>query len=119
MPRDSYRLHFSLSISDLLDEARSETIASRIRKLSLEKEVFREKLVKHSGEVSSHRQALKREISLASDELQLVSRLVDFYETKFAQGTVEFNTLARARLELLNVHRSLGRLSAQLHELEQ
>jgi hypothetical protein len=118
LPRDSYRLHLSLSLSDLVDASGAEIAESRFLKLRCEQEALLLTLRRRDGEDSLRRVALRREIGLVSDERQLVERLVEFYETKFEQGSAEFNTLVRARLELIDVNRSINRLHTELRGLQ-
>ena len=58
--------------------------------------------------------ATRRELTLLAEELGLVRQLVTYNEMLFANGKTEFDVLARAKLQLLNLSRAISELSRQL-----
>jgi outer membrane protein TolC len=102
LPRDTYRLTLALPIHELLDFSRE-----RQARLKLEESRLRlaELRMSHAVEKSSadrRSAAALAELILLREEEELVRRLVRYYEVQFEQGEVRFDTLLRARLQLLN-----------------
>ncbi len=118
IPRDTYRLTLSLSLSDLLDASKhTEAILQMARLKHL-----RTKLLDRQDKV---RQILIRKLSvieqetrLATEELRMVNEIVHFRQMLFDQGKIHFDVLIRSKLDLLNATRSLHRLDLQQFELQ-
>ena len=54
--------------------------------------------------------ATRQELALLADELGLVRQLVAYNEMLFAEGKTEFDVLARAKLQLLNLSRVIAQV---------
>ena len=119
LPRDSYRLTLSLSLNDILDFGRKASA-----RVGLDESITRLKQL-HSRQAAArsaeHRRmtALIDEIRSLRDELVLVQQLVRYYELQFEQGEIRFDTLLRARLQLLNTKSSVLRLEHALRNYEE
>jgi outer membrane protein TolC len=112
LPKDSYRLNISLSLSDVLDfqkHARAQLdlgIANaRLRKLEADQAAVRE-----AG--GKHQESAQGELALFREELAIVERLVRYNELLFENGKIAFDVLARSRLQLIGVRKSMLQLQA-------
>ena len=116
IPKDSYRLNLSLSLSDVLDfskhsRARLELdmATARLRRLDADQQAAREMLAKQT-------ESLKSDLALLHEELTLIQRLVRFNELLFEQGKIQFDGLTRSRLQLLSVRKNILQLQWRLHD---
>jgi outer membrane protein TolC len=116
IPRDSYRLTISLSISDLIDGSQHSLAQLKLARLAVEREsrIRQFSLEKRAARIRVDQ--LKSDIASQEDELRLLDRIVSFQEAAFQQGSASFVTVARARIDVLNARRSLVRLRNQLRE---
>jgi outer membrane protein TolC len=114
-PRDTYRITLSLSINDILDERRYERACISLEECSAKLEHLRAaRAVKHDQEIR-RLASIQSDLRLQQEELDLVQKLVRYYELQFEQGEIRFDTLLRARLQLLNVRASILRLQNSLY----
>jgi len=109
LPRDSYRLTLSLGLDQLLRAPDHDRALIRLRSAGLElarirAQVSQRRYVRNMGET-----AAQRELSILTEELSLVEQLVAYNEMLFAEGKIEFDVLARAKLQLLNLSRAIAR----------
>jgi outer membrane protein TolC len=116
VPKDSYRLNLSLSLSDVLDfskhsRARLELdiAKARLRRLDADQQAACEMVAKQT-------ESLKSDLALLHEELTLVQRLVRFNELLFEQGKIQFDGLTRSRLQLLSVRKNILQLQRRLHD---
>lgn len=117
VPRDDYRLTLSLSLNDILDfSGHSQAILQRDR---LQLEYQRRQLV-----LARSRCSLQQELCTSSEELRSLSaelsvlrELVHFNELRFEQGKIEYDVLARSKLEVINLQRNIKRLCNQKAQL--
>lgn len=114
IPKDSYRLNLSLSLSDVLDfskQARAELerdlAGARLRKLDADQAAARE-----AGR--SRDQLAQRELALFYEEIALIERVVRYHELLFEDGKIPFDVLARSRLQLIGARKSMLQLQATL-----
>jgi hypothetical protein len=114
LPKDSYRLNVSLSLSDVLDfpkHARAllelEITNARLRKFDADQAVARE-----AGR--RRHESAQGELALFHEELVLIERLVHYNELLFEDGKIAFDVLARSRLQLIGVRKSMLQLQATL-----
>ena len=114
-PRDTYRITLSLSINDILDERRYERACASLEESSAKLGRLRAaRAVKHDQEI--HRLAsIQSDLRFQQEELDLVQKLVRYYELQFEQGEIRFDALLRARLQLLNVRANILRLQNSLY----
>jgi outer membrane protein TolC len=116
IPKDSYRLNLSLSLSDVLDfskhsRARLELdlAKARLQRLDGEQQAAREMRVEQT-------ESLKSDLALLHEELTHVQRLVRFNELLFEQGKIQFDVLTRSRMQLLSVRKNILQLQRRLHD---
>ena len=117
LPRDAYRLTFSLSLNEvMLSPAHTQAIIE-LKKL---KAAFSLRMLQRiqARELIKHQQAvLQDQLESLSKELSIVEELLHFNELRFQQGRIEYDALARTKLELLGVQRSIQRVREQQTEL--
>jgi outer membrane protein TolC len=114
IPKDNYRLNVSLSLSDVLDfpkHARAqlelEIAKARLHKLDTDQAAAREAGRKRQASAQG-------ELALFHEELALIERLVRYNELLFEDGKIAFDVLARSRLQLIGVRKSMLQLQATL-----
>jgi Outer membrane efflux protein len=114
IPKDSYRLNVSLSISDVLDfpkHARAQV------ELDMAKARFRKFNADRAAALEAERrrhESARGELALFHEELALIQRLVRYNELLFENGKIEFDVLARSRLQLIGVRKNMLRLQATM-----
>jgi len=113
LPRDAYRLTVSLSLNDVLMssahtqailelEKLRETLSMRRIQHARERRIFEEQLT-----------ATRIELEHLEKELAIVQELLRFNQLRFEQGKIEFDALARTKLELLGLQRSIQSVRQQ------
>jgi hypothetical protein len=112
IPKDSYRLNLSLSLSDVLDfskhtraELERDIASARLRKLDADQAAARE-----AGR--RRHQSADGELALFHEELAIIERIVRYNELLFEEGKISFDVLARSRLQLIGVRKSMLQLQA-------
>jgi len=118
LPRDAYRLTFSLSLNEvLLSPAHTQAIIEleRLRTAfslrSLQANHARYLLVQQQAALQEQLESLKKELTIIED-------LLHFNELRFQQGRIEYDALARTKLDILSVRRSILRVHQQQSEME-
>jgi len=66
---------------------------------------------------ASRTKDLELERDLSQSELAQVQQLLEFHELLFQQGKIQFDALARTRIQLLSVRKNLLRLDLELQSL--
>jgi outer membrane protein TolC len=114
IPKDSYRLNFSLSLSDVLDfpkhtraQLELDMAKARLRKFNADRAAALE--TERRRHESAH-----GELALFHEELALIERLVRYNELLFEDGKIQFDALARSRLQLIGVRKSMLQLQATM-----
>jgi hypothetical protein len=109
LPRDSYRLTFSLGIDQLVRSHEHDQALVRLR--SAEQDFSRTRMqIAERGRVrEADEDAGRQALVLLAAELELVRQLVTYDEMLFAEGKIEFDALVRAKLQLLNLQRAIAR----------
>jgi outer membrane protein TolC len=102
LPRDTYRLTLSLPIHELLDFNRERQARLKLEESRLLLAQIRLRKAADQMQSEDRTSATKAELTLLREEDELVRRLVRYYEVQFEQGEIRFDTLLRARLQLLN-----------------
>ena len=112
IPKDSYRLNLSLSLSDVLDfskhtraELERDIASARLRKLDADQAAARE-----AGR--RRHQSADGELALFHEELAIIERIVRYNELLFEEGKIPFDVLARSRLQLIGARKSILQLQA-------
>jgi len=109
LPRDSYRLTFSLGIDQLVRSHEHDRALVRLR--SAEENLCRTRMqiAERERVRRTDEDAGLEVLALLVSELELVRQLVTYNEMLFAEGKIEFDTLVRTKLQLLGLQRAIAR----------
>ena len=117
LPKDAYRMTISLSLNDALTSS-SHTQAT------LELERLRTMLSLRTMQYAHTRYLIEQQLKSSQDDLALLQKefaivqdLLRFNQLRFDQGKIEFDALARTKMELLAIQRSIHRLQLQQFEI--
>jgi len=117
MPKDDYRLTFSLSLNNILDFAKHSQAIARRNRLQLEYQRRQLALARTRKSLLLELRTLTDQLEFATKEISILRELVRFNELRFEQGKIEYDVLARSKLEVMNLQRNLNRLTAQKLQL--
>jgi hypothetical protein len=117
LPKDSYRLTLSLSLSALIDgsahtraELQLAEMKTRFLILLRKQLLARLSLERKRAELSADLEALREEITLRHSA-------VACQELLFTQGHIDVRTVAAARIDLIRLSHAASRLEARIREL--
>ena len=114
LPRDSYRITFSLGLDQLFRSPDHDRALARLKMARLDAARTRIQISQRASMRTTDENVTRQELALLSDELGLVRQLVAYNEMLFAEGKAEFDILARAKLHLLNLSRTIAQVSQRL-----
>jgi hypothetical protein len=114
LPRDSYRLTFSLGLDQLFSSADHDRALVRLRTAELDAVRTRMQIAQRRQTWRENESAVREELALLAEELGLVRQLVAYHEMLFAEGKTDFDVLARAKLQLLSLSRVIAQVSERL-----
>jgi len=117
VPRDAYSFTLSLSITEILKSEKHELALLDLQKLQSERQLQWERLRTDQAQSASRTKDLELERDLSQSELAQVQQLLEFHELLFQQGKIQFDALARTRIQLLSVRKNLVRLDLELQSL--
>jgi outer membrane protein TolC len=117
LPHDSFRLTISLSVTDILDFTPQEMARLELSRLELEHQRASIKQARWRDALRATVVRLERQLELLRKELPLKARLVNYRELLFRQGKSDYDTLIRARLQLLSLKRSILELEQRIDDL--
>lgn len=118
LPRDAYRLTVSFSLNDVLMSSAHNQAILELEKL---RETLSIRRIQHAHErrlFELQLTTLRYEVESLQKELGIVQDLLRFNQLRFDQGKIEYDALARTRLELLALQRSINRLQLQQSEIQ-
>ncbi len=117
LPKDSYRLSFSLSLSELFFSSKH---SEALLQLSIQQTEYHHKILLQQ----KNRIILLQEISLLDErihsletEISMIRDLFQFNQLRFNQGKIEYDVLIRTKLELLSLETNMNALKHQRVEL--
>jgi len=113
LPRDSYRLTISLSLNDVLVSSSHTQAILELEKL---REMMSIRQIQHTRErklLNHQLHALQDQLESLEKELAIVQELLRFNQLRFEQGKIEFDALARTKLELLGIQRAIQHIQQQ------
>ncbi|MCX6132609.1 MAG: TolC family protein [Ignavibacteriales bacterium] len=118
LPRDAYRLTLSISLNEVfLSPTHVQAIIDLERlKAALSLRTIQNIHVRRLLE--QQLAALQEQSESLEKELSIVEELLQFNELRFQQGRIEYDALARTKLELLSLQRSIQRIHQQHSELQ-
>jgi outer membrane protein TolC len=104
---DSFRLTISLPVTDVFDFTRHETARLELAQLEMEYQKACIVQVRRRDALMGTVARLERHLELLREELPLKARLLTYREILFQQGKSDYDTLVRARLQILSLRRSI------------
>lgn len=117
LPRDAYRLTVSLPLNDVL-------MSPGHTQATLELEKLRVMLSLRTMQYARARKTLEQQLTAIQDDLEslekegaIIQDLSRFDQLRFEQGKIEYDALARTRMEVLAIQRSIHRLQLQQSEI--
>ena len=117
VPKDDYRLTFSLSLNSILDFARHSQAVERWGKLRTEYQRRMLAIARNRESLQLQLNAVLEELQSLTTELSVLRELVRFNELRFEQGKIEYDVLARSKLEVISLQTNLNRLKVQKSQL--
>jgi outer membrane protein TolC len=118
VPKDSYRLTATLSLSALFDGAKHESAGLTVLLLQTRKELaIVEQEVKRNAQLHEM-QSLDHRLSTLNEELTLVQKILDFKQLLFDQGKIDFDELCSARIALLHVKQNIAEFEIKYSSLQ-
>jgi hypothetical protein len=118
LPRDAYRLTISLSLSGIFDFSKHSLAQLELERLSTERSLRLLSLAESRKILEQQLSALQQNLVIAQEEIRIIEDLVRFNQLRFEQGKIEFDTLMRTKLELLNARKAILRIQYQQSELQ-
>jgi len=118
LPRDAYRLTVSLSLNDVLMPSAHTQAILELEKL---RETLSIRRIQHAHERTLFQQqltAIRIDLESLEKEHGIVRDLLRFNQLRFDQGKIEYDALARTKLELLSLQRSIDRMRHQQSEIQ-
>jgi outer membrane protein TolC len=116
LPKDSYRLSFSLSLSELFFSSKH---SEALLQLSIQQTEYHHKIFLQQ----KNRSILLQELSLLDErihslktEISMIQDLFQFNQLRFNQGKIEYDVLIRTKLELLSLETNMNALKHQRAE---
>ena len=113
IPRDAYRLTLSLSITDLLDGSKHDLALNQRERLRIEYQLGLRKIAESRSARTRKAGLLDAERELLEEELRILEKIEEYTQMLFEKGKVEYDALARCRLQIINVKKNLVRLERE------
>lgn len=114
--RNSFRISFSLSLSDVLSDAEQQGALLDLKKLCLARAELQIRREEADRIASAQRFALTEQRAILSEQLMLLDHIARFRQMQFDRGKLEFDTLIRARMDLLSMRLRISALDHQFLE---
>ena len=114
--RGTFRITFSLPLSDAISDAEHQGALLDLKKLCL---VWVELQIRHEEAdriTSAQRSALTDQQAILSEQLTLLEHIARFRQMQFDRGKLEFDALIRARMDLLSMRLRISALDHQFLE---
>ena len=114
--RGTFRITFSLPLSDAISDAEHQGALLDLKKLSL---AWAELQIRHA---EAHRlarvqlAALTEQRAILSEQLMLLDHVARFRQMQFDRGKLEYDALVRARMDLLSLRLRISALDHQFLE---
>ena len=114
--RSSFRVSFSLPLSDAISDAEHQGALVDLNKLCLawvELQIRHEEVLRVAR---AQRSALVEERTILNEQLTLLEHIARFKQMQFDRGKLEFDALVRARMDLLSMRLRISALDHQFLE---
>jgi hypothetical protein len=113
LPRDAYRLTVSLSLSDLFNFSTHTQAVLELQRLQTEMTYQKVQKAQSRRSLEEQLSALQDQLVSIEGEMTIIQDLLRFNQLRFQQGKIEFDALARSKLELSAASRSIQQLRHQ------
>lgn len=117
-PKDSYRLSFSLSISDLLDGSKHDLALIDVRKAELTLQTALANQSQAHQALRKKAVAFLEELTLQREEMKMVISLAAYLEILFRQGKVDYRSVAGARISMVRLGYALRKTEREYLDLK-
>ena len=117
IPRDSYRLTLSLSVTDLFDGSKHDLALCQLERARTEYLRGREKL--RDGRTVREKKLglLREERRLMEEEAAMLDKIAEYDQMLFERGKLAFAELSRSRLQVIAAKERAERLLLEISEL--
>ena len=116
LPHDAFRLTLSLPVTEIFDFSRQNLACLELARLELERRKAEIEQAHRGEALRGTLIRLEHGLEQLKQEELLKSRLVDYSELLFEQGKTDYDTLIRARLQLLSLKRSMLDLEQRIED---
>lgn len=117
MPRDAYRLTFSLSLGEILDGSTHTGALLNLERARTEYEQIKARRANADLVLRRRRRELKNLSGDLEAECLMKQELATFDSLRFQQGAIGYDALVRSRLDLLKVQSALGRVRRMIGDM--
>ncbi|MEO8167329.1 MAG: TolC family protein [bacterium] len=116
LPKDSYRLTASLSLSGIFSSTQHEQALLSLDQAQTEKAMLEQKQHSDHERQIRERNASQQELDLMQEEMKLLKEILEYTELLFNQGKADFDNLVKAKLQVLHLQQSINTLLNKRHE---
>jgi hypothetical protein len=118
IPKDSYRLSLSLSLSDIFKSYQREQALLQIQSLHMEYQHM--KYLQQASQLAVHVELMDVEYKLQTLDKQetMMEDLQHFNELRFEQGKIEYDVLLHSKIEVMNIQAAIHNLKIHQAELQ-
>jgi hypothetical protein len=117
LPKDSYRLSFSLSLSELFFSSKH---SEALLQLTMQQMEYHHKIIlqqKNRSMLLQEASLLEEKIRSLETQVSMIQDLLHFNQLRFDQGKIEYDILIKTKLELLSLITNMNALKHQHAEL--
>ena len=114
LPKDSYRLTVSLSLTEIFSSTQHEQALLTLDRLHTERAAMEHSQRKDNERRIGEHNALLQELQFQREEMSLLKQHLGYVELLFEQGKTDFAALIRAKLQLLDAEKSIAKLRLHL-----
>jgi hypothetical protein len=118
LPHDAYRLTISLSLNEAFNFSKHSLAEFELARLSTERAHRLQRQAQLRNSFEHQLIALQEQLAILQEEMSIVQELLRFNQMRFEQGKIEFDSLMRTKLELLNTQKAIQRIQHQKSELQ-
>ena len=117
LPKDAYRITFTLSLSDLFDFSKHQVAELKLMGLRADFERLRQQQQASQKKLQRELSGLESLNVLTSDELRMKEGVLKFDDLRFQQGKIQYDALIRSKLDVLNMKKTIYHLNQQINEI--
>jgi outer membrane protein TolC len=114
LPRDSYRLTMSVPLHEIFRTEQHDEAAIRLRGLREDLVKARKEYALKLEQKQRRAEAMAGELQILKAELHLLREIVRYDELLYQDGSLTFDALARARLQVLQAERQILQIDSEI-----